>query len=60
VGGAFLANAPSIEIEADSEISIRCGAASITINGSSVEVKAPSLASPGAIITKQASQIHHN
>lgn len=60
VGGAFLANAPSIEIEADSEISIRCGAASITITGSSVEVKAPSLASPGAMITKQASQIHHN
>ncbi|XXT18307.1 type VI secretion system tip protein TssI/VgrG [Sorangium sp. So ce429] len=60
VGGAFLANAPSIEIEAESEISIRCGAASITITGSSVEVKAPSLASPGAMITKQASQIHHN
>ncbi|XXX80855.1 type VI secretion system tip protein TssI/VgrG [Sorangium sp. So ce134] len=60
VGGAFLANAPSIEIEAESEISIRCGAASVTITSSSVEVKAPSLASPGATITKKAPQIHHN
>lgn len=60
VGGAFLANAPTIEIEADSEISIRCGAASIKITAGSVEVKAPTLASPGATIVKKASTIHHN
>lgn len=60
VGGAFLGNAPSIEIEARSEISIRCGAASVTIKGGSVEVKAPSLLSPGATIKKKASTIKHN
>ncbi|AGP36443.1 type VI secretion system Vgr family protein [Sorangium cellulosum] len=60
VGGAFLANAPSIEIEADSEISIRVGASSLTIKRGSVEVKAPTLASPGATIKKSASTIKHN
>lgn len=60
IGGAFLANAPSIEIEADTEISIRCGGSSLSIKPGSVEVKAPSLASPGAVITKKASQVNHN
>lgn len=60
VGGAFIANAPSIEIEGESEISIRCGASVLTITASSVEVKAPSLASPGATITKKASVVKHN
>lgn len=60
VGGALVANAPSIEIEADSEISIRVGGASLTIKSGSVEVKAPLLASPGATITKDASKIEHN
>jgi type VI secretion system secreted protein VgrG len=60
VGGAFLANAPSIEIEASSEISIRVGGSSITITGGSVEVKAPTIAAPGAVIAKKASKIEHN
>ncbi len=60
VGGAFLANAPEIEIEGESEISIRCGATSIKITSSSVEVKAPLIAAPGAVITKKASTIKHN
>jgi type VI secretion system secreted protein VgrG len=60
VGGAMLVNAPKVLIEAESEISIRVGGASLTITSSSVEVKAPSLASPGATISKTAGQIHHN
>lgn len=60
VGGAFMGNAPAIEIEAKSEISIRCGGASIKITKSKIEVKAPSLASPGATITKKGSKIKHN
>jgi type VI secretion system secreted protein VgrG len=60
VGGAFLANAPTIEIEGESEISIRCGGATITIKSGSVEVKAPTLASPAATIVKKSPVIHHN
>ncbi|WP_437765655.1 type VI secretion system tip protein TssI/VgrG [Sorangium sp. So ce764] len=60
VGGAMLANAPTIEIEAESEISFRVGGASLTIKPSSVEVKAPAIAAPGATITKKASKIEHN
>jgi type VI secretion system secreted protein VgrG len=60
VGGAFLANAPSIEIEAESEISVRVGGASLTVKSGSVEVKAPTLASPGATIKKSGSTIKHN
>lgn len=60
VGGAFMANAPTIEIEAKTEISIRCGGASLKITKSKIEVKAPTLASPGATITKKASKIKHN
>ncbi|WP_437483320.1 type VI secretion system tip protein TssI/VgrG [Sorangium sp. So ce1014] len=60
VGGAFVANAPAIEIEGESEISIRCGASVLTISSGSVEVKAPSLASPGATISKKASKVNHN
>jgi type VI secretion system secreted protein VgrG len=60
VGGAFLGNAPTIEIEAESEISVRCGGASLTITSGRVEVKAPTLASPAAKIDKGASAIEHN
>jgi type VI secretion system secreted protein VgrG len=60
VGGALLVNAPKVLIEAESEISIRVGGASLVITSSSIEVKAPSLASPGATISKTAGQIHHN
>jgi type VI secretion system secreted protein VgrG len=60
VGGAMLGNAPTIEIEADSAINIRCGATSVTIKSGSVEFKSPTLASPAAKIDKGASAIHHN
>lgn len=60
VGGAFLANAPSIEIEGESEISIRVGGSSLTIKSSSIEVKAPAIAAPAGTITKTASKIEHN
>jgi type VI secretion system secreted protein VgrG len=60
VGGAFLANAPAVEIEADTEISIRVGASSLTVKPGSIEVKAPTLFSPGAVIDKSAGNIHHN
>ncbi|WP_437760554.1 type VI secretion system Vgr family protein [Sorangium sp. So ce1389] len=60
VGGAMLANAPKIEIEAESEISVRVGGASLTIKPSSIEVKAPMIGAPGATITKKASKIEHN
>lgn len=60
VGGAFIGNAPKVSIEADSEISIRVGGASITVKASSVELKAPALASPAAKVVKVAGNITHN
>jgi type VI secretion system secreted protein VgrG len=60
VGGAFLGNAPTIEIEAKSEISIRVGGSSVSIKDGTVEIKAPTIASPGATIKKKASSIKHN
>ncbi|KYF49760.1 hypothetical protein BE04_24705 [Sorangium cellulosum] len=60
VGGAFLANAPSIEVEADDEISFRVGGSSLVIKSGSIEVKGPTLASPGAVIDKKAGNIRHN
>jgi type VI secretion system secreted protein VgrG len=60
VGGAFIASAPKVLIEAENKICIKVGGASITITKSSIEVKAPSLASPGATIAKDGSKISHN
>lgn len=60
VGGAMVANGPTISIEAESKIEILVGGSSLTITSSSIELKAPSLASPGATIDKAGSQIHHN
>jgi type VI secretion system secreted protein VgrG len=60
VGGAFLGNAPTIEVEGDSEISIRCGGSSLTIKSSSIEVKAPTILVPGATVRKKASKVEHN
>lgn len=60
VGGAVLANAPKIEIEAESEITLRVGGSSLTIKSSSVELKAPTIAAPGAVVTKKGSKIEHN
>jgi type VI secretion system secreted protein VgrG len=60
VGGAMMANSPTITIEADSEIKVTVGGSSLTISSSSIELKSPSLASPGATIDKEGSVIHHN
>lgn len=60
VGGAFIGNAPSIEIEAETEISIRAGAATITIKPASVEFKAPLVGGPAAKVVKKAGKITHN
>jgi type VI secretion system secreted protein VgrG len=60
VGGAMLANGPEILIEATDEISITVGGSSLKVTSDSVELKAPSLASPGATIDKDGSAIHHN
>lgn len=60
VGGAFVANAPSVEIEAQTEIKITCGGSTLTIKDSVVEIESPSLASPGATVNKDGSTIHHN
>jgi type VI secretion system secreted protein VgrG len=60
VGGAFLGNGPKVVIEADSEISLRVGGSSIKITSSCIEIKSPSLASPGAMFNKKAGNIHHN
>jgi type VI secretion system secreted protein VgrG len=60
VGGAMVANAPTITIEAKNKIEIIVGGSSLTITSSSIELKAPSLASPGATIDKDGSAIHHN
>jgi type VI secretion system secreted protein VgrG len=60
VGGAFMGNAPKVVIEADSEISLRCGGSSIKITSGCIEIKSPTLASPGAMFNKKAGNIHHN
>jgi type VI secretion system secreted protein VgrG len=60
VGGAMIANGPTISLEAEEEIKITVGGSSLTIAKSSIELKAPSLASPGATIAKDGSAIHHN
>ncbi len=60
VGGALLANAPTIEIEAESEISIRCGGSSVKVKSGSVEVKAPTILAPGAVVNKKGSVVKHN
>lgn len=60
VGGAFLVNSPTIEFEAESEISIVCGGSSIKISSSSIEVSAPAIAMPAGSIAKSASQVQHN
>lgn len=60
VGGALALAGPEIEIEGESEISIRAGGASLTIKPGSIELKAPLIAAPGATITKKAGSIKHN
>jgi type VI secretion system secreted protein VgrG len=60
VGGAFIGNAPEIVVEAETEISIRAGGATLTVKPSSVELKAPLVGGPAAKIVKKAVKITHN
>ncbi len=60
VGGAFMATAPQIQIEGKSEISIVCGGSTITIKSGSVEIKAPTLACAGPMITNSGATVKHN
>ncbi|WP_437290996.1 type VI secretion system Vgr family protein [Sorangium sp. So ce406] len=60
VGGAFVGNAPTISIEAENEILIVAGAASLKIKPGSVEVKAPAIGLPAGTIDTGGSVIEHN
>lgn len=60
VGAALTATAPSIEIVAESEITIACGGATITIKSSEVSVKAPTLAIAGPLVSSNGAQVKHN
>lgn len=60
VGAALSATAPQIEILAESEITIACGGATITIKSSEVSIKAPALAISGPVISSSGAQVKHN
>lgn len=60
VGAALTAIAPEIEISAESEITIACGGATITIKSSEVAVKAPLLAITGPMVVLDGAQVKHN
>lgn len=60
VGAALTAVAPEIEISAESEISIVCGGATITIKSSEVSVKAPMLAITGPMVVLDGATVKHN
>lgn len=60
VGAALTATAPEIEISAESEITIACGGATITIKSSEVSVKAPLLAITGPMVVLDGAQVKHN
>ncbi|MBX3222295.1 MAG: type VI secretion system tip protein VgrG [Labilithrix sp.] len=60
VGAALTATAPAVEIVAESEITIACGGATITIKSSEVSVKAPTLAIAGPLISSSGAQVKHN
>ncbi|MBX3196934.1 MAG: type VI secretion system tip protein VgrG [Labilithrix sp.] len=60
VGAALTATAPSIEIVAESEITIACGGATITIKSSEVSIKAPTLAIAGPLVSSNGAQVKHN
>ena len=60
IGAAMTATAPEIEISAESEITIACGGATITIKSSEVSVKAPLLSLTGAMVVLDGAQVKHN
>ena len=59
-GTTVPATAPEIEISAESEITIACGGATITIKSSEVSVKAPLLSLTGAMVVLDGAQVKHN
>jgi type VI secretion system secreted protein VgrG len=60
IGAAMTATAPGIEIVADSEITIACGASTITIKSSEVSIKAPTIACAGPVVSSSGAQVKHN
>lgn len=60
IGAALLATAPKIEIEGKSEITIVCGGSTLTIKSGSVEVKSPTIACAGPMITNTGATVKHN
>jgi type VI secretion system secreted protein VgrG len=60
VGAAFNGTAPSIEIVAESEISIVCGGSTITIKGSEVSIKTAALAITGPLVSSDGATVKHN
>ncbi|MBX3231413.1 MAG: type VI secretion system tip protein VgrG [Labilithrix sp.] len=60
VGAALTATAPEIEIVGKSEITIQCGASTITIKSSEVTVKAAMLTVAGPMLVLDGAQVKHN
>lgn len=60
VGAAASFTAPSVEVIAKSKIQVRAGGATLTITSSKIEVKAPTIAMPGATTGKKGASIKHN
>ncbi len=62
VGGAFLLSAPTIELEAETEITITCGASSLVIKPDSIELNAPTIPLPlgGPTAQLDAGKVQHN
>lgn len=60
VAAALTATAPTIEISADSEITIACGGATVSIKSSGVEIKAPLLSVTGPLVILDGATVKHN
>jgi type VI secretion system secreted protein VgrG len=60
VGAAMTAAAPEIEIVGESEITIMCGASTVTIKSSEVSVKTAALAVAGPMVVLNGAQVKHN
>ncbi|MGC4070372.1 MAG: type VI secretion system tip protein TssI/VgrG [Polyangiaceae bacterium] len=60
VGGALVMAGPKVLIEAKKKLVIKVGGTTLTITPSKIHLKSPSLASPGATISKTGSTVKHN
>jgi type VI secretion system secreted protein VgrG len=60
VGAAMVGAAPTIEIVAEEQITIVCGATSLTIKKDEIELKSPMIASPAPMIVTKGSKVQHN